>query len=772
MKIAIITWFHYRNYGTALQVVATYNYLKSLGHSVDVINYKPYTYRPEPIQNYTLKLVFKRIKSKFSERSYSFPRDYYESKDKCEKFDAFLSENLSFTKECVTLSDLCELNTQYDAFVCGSDQIWAPTLFDSHYFLDFVVEPNKMIAYAPSIGLAGIGNNYIKEQMKKSISRFKHLSVREEKGRDIIKSLTGQTAEVVCDPTLLLDSNQWNTICDNAEQKPAPYILVYMLGKNDFHWEAIKRLSNEKGIPLKIVPVYDTDLNREGCIEEAIGPKEFVSLISKAALICTDSYHGILFSLNFNKEFIPFERFPANNSENQNSRVYNILSIMEIKNSLIEYTSKTLRFSPIDYSKVNKSICDFKNHSFEFLKTALIHASKKKTSLNNRVLNLNDLCCGCSACENTCPKSAIKVVLNKDGFYHASIDFNKCINCGKCIGVCPFCGENAGKRIEDCELYSFKASDNNVLLKSSSGGFAHLLSEHLIDKGYSVVGCTFDNDTQSAKHILIDNKNDLWKLQGSKYMQSDFRNIINLINECHNPIVVFGTPCQISSIRKSFTSRNDILYIELLCHGVPSYNLYRKYLSYLEKEYNLCKNDISTIFRYKKKSWRNIYLHSTDGINSITLYQKDDPYFQMFEKGACYSKACYECRWRDRSVADIRIADYWGNKFSFDTTGVSMIIQVSEKGKQIISQISNNDTANISQQDIIDCLSCQQTANYPIHPFYDELISRLRTPDNDIVALADKYTLFLKKKSKTKPQQIQRFIRIYMLDKKYRKREK
>ncbi len=772
MKIAIITWFHYRNYGTALQVTATYRYLRELGHTVDIINYKPYSYFPEPIHDYNIKYLLSKIKSKLFSTKYSIPFDYDNSQKKQEKFSDFLSNNLTFTAECSTLSDLCELNGKYDAFICGSDQIWAPTLFDSHYFLDFVTDDNKKIAYAPSLGLPKIDNRHVKCHMRNLLLKFKHLSVREDKGQEIIESLTGQKAKLVCDPTMLLSAQDWNKICKQTAKDEAPYILVYMLGKNDRHWSAVQKLSKEKKLPLKIIPVFSSDTKRIGCINTPIGPSEFVALIANASIVCTDSFHGIIFSINYNKQFVPFERFPSNNTKNQNSRVYNILSLVGLTKSLVKYNDSTTKYKKIEYRTINNTINAFRNKSIEFLTVALSSAEKSKATISKHILSANDLCCGCGACAHTCPTSAIKVGLNNNGFFHAMIDPEHCVNCGKCLKVCPYAGNNIAKEVKDCDAYSFKAHSSDVLLKSSSGGFAYLFSAHLIEQGYSIVGCTYDKETQTARHILVNSIDELEKLQGSKYMQSDFRSIIPIIKEHYKPIAVFGTPCQIAAVKKCFPTRNDIIYIDLLCHGVPSYNLYRKYLTYLEAEYGLKKSEISTIFRYKPKSWQKIHLCNKDRKSSVVLYQKEDPYFHMFEKGACYSKACYECRWRDRSVADIRIADYWGERFANDTTGVSMIIQISTHGKEFIDRITNHIRADICKQNISDCLNCQQMRNFPIHTYYDELIELLKTNYNDIVYLADKYTMFSKEDTPTNTQKLKRFLRINKFERNCRKRLK
>lgn len=137
MKIALMTWFHYRNYGTALQVVALYNYLVQLGHNVDIIKYIPTNIRKKTIQDFSLSKVIERHKNKDINYQSYHGKDFCDNK-KDELFQKFLDERVNFTDKCGTVTELENLDSEYDAFVCGSDQIWAPNCFDSHYFLDFV----------------------------------------------------------------------------------------------------------------------------------------------------------------------------------------------------------------------------------------------------------------------------------------------------------------------------------------------------------------------------------------------------------------------------------------------------------------------------------------------------------------------------------------------------------------------------------------------------------------------------------------------------------
>ncbi len=740
MKIAVLTWFHHRNYGTALQVSATSAFLGKNGHNVDTVNYLPQNCLKNDVPEYTVSAIVKRAGSRFKKGTPRFPVKYFCDEKKDSAFASFLADRLTFTNECETLTELHKLNREYDAFICGSDQIWSPNNFDPHYFLDFVTNPGKMIAYAPSIGLPKIEHPLVREQMKYLIGRFKHLSIRENHGKELVKKLVGKDAALVCDPTMLLTGDEWREYCNVKKENSKPYVLVYMLGTNPIHLEKIYRFAEQSKLNVKLIPVYTQDTERSGCIKDTVGPAEFVSLIDNAEFVCTDSFHGIVFSLLLHKKFIPFERFSPSDSANQNSRVYNILETVQLRNRLVGYSKGDLISDEIDYGKIDTIIDDLRANSAKFLFDSLLQIQNSAVPpAPKHVLSGLNLCCGCGACENICPVSAIKTGLNADGFISASVDGSKCINCGKCLNVCPFLSDFKKNTLFDGKVYSYKDSRPEILNTSSSGGFAYTMFELFLKSGYAVAGCTFDKTTQSAKHILINSINDLHLLQGSKYTQSEFSSVLHQISDCQTPVALFGTPCQISAAKKVFASRDDIVYIDLICHGVPTYNLYTAYKKHLSENYGLNANKITTQFRYKPKGWKTRYIHSTDGTNSVCFSQHDDPYFKLFEANNCYSEACYNCSWRDCSEADIRIGDYWGERFKDDNTGVSIVTVFTPRGNEAISLLKESDLGNVIEQTVEDYTKFQQTKNIPSPIYRSELMERLKHGTDSIELLSEHY---------------------------------
>ncbi len=746
-KIGIMTWYKYRNYGTLFQVTALSEIIKGFGYEPYVIQYGVRKPPPGIIENVWLEsatFLLKRLK----DLSYS----HYDNTMKDIAFDHFISDHLIFTDQVKTLSELQLLNDSLDAFVCGSDQIWSPHFYDPHFFLDFVTDNHKKIAYAPSIGVSKIDDEFISKRMKELIGSIDFLSVREKAGGDIIFELTGRKARTVLDPTLLLSDKQWSNFCDGIQNTgDEPYVLAYMLGQNKKHWKAVHRIADKLGLSLRIIPVYKKDLQRQGVINEVVGPAEFISLFNKASYVCTDSFHGLTFSLIFHKPFTVFERFKAYDKVNQNSRIYNLLDEFDLWKRLYrDDHSLGMTDEKIDFAGIDSTRKILADESLKYLSTSLADAvnSKHKNTAHGSI-GSNMLCCGCGACSAVCTRGAIKIELNNDGFYAASINSEMCISCGKCTEVCPFMIERDDRPVSDCKLFSFKSGSRDVLMKSSSGGAAYHIARHYLGEGYRIAGCIFDRESQTARHIVIDpgENSGLERLQGSKYMQSNFSGIVKQLYQSDKQVVVFGTPCQIAGMKALLGDRDDVVLVELICYGVPSYHLYSKYRQYLHMR-GFDADKLSVVFRDKNQSWHTKYIRIDDSHKTESVSHDKDPYLMSFECGLCYSHECYECPWRDKSAADLRLGDYWGKRFKKDETGVSEIVAVTEKGMQAIDRLVSEDNLAIEKHEISDYLAAQKMINTREPAFWNEYIADLADPNIPMQDIMCRYVLPIERRQR------------------------
>lgn len=742
MKLGILTWYHYRNYGTALQAAALSTVLQRMGHQPEMIDYhSPGYFRTLP--EYSLSRFFRQLTKRFRRKPISAgPMLFGEEKDR--KYETFLHQHLRFTTRCHTLTDLELLNGSFDAFICGSDQIWSPLVFHPRYFLDFVREPERKISYAPSIGTERIRDDYVRAEMAKLLAGIGSLSVREESGRRIVKELTGRDAAVVVDPTQLLTREDWIEDFNlRWSSEETPYLLAYFLGRNDAHWAAVKLTAEALGLPLRIIPVFKSDLDRPGCIQETVGPQEFLQLFLNASYVCTDSFHGLSFSTLFQIPFTAFLRFSRKDPKNQNARVSHFLEKLGVTDRLFQ-NGKELEIASQkpDFTETERRLSALRQTSLDYLQSALKQVPAYEQ--NKHVAEQNALCCGCGACAEVCPVRAIQIPMNEKGFRTAVVDDRLCVRCGKCLAVCPFCTEVRSLPAKQAALSSFKVSGEELLRDSTSGGAAFALSKLLLDQGYRIAGCVYDRQTQEAKHVLVENMDDLPALQGSKYIQSSFAPALEQMYKQTGPLAVFGTPCQIAGARRLLADREDVLYIDLVCHGVPSDHLFRQYRAYIFRKTDVDPNTMLVSFRYKPKGWRTIHLHAEDGRHEYTCGKETDPFFRMFEVGNCYNEACYECRWRQDSEADIRLADYWGPKFEADTGGVSMVVCFTPKGAKTAAKLQA--LGSLEPQPISDYLEYQQSANHPKPVFYDALIDELKDPKSRLDHLMNRYVVPLENK--------------------------
>ena len=362
-----MTWFSYHNYGTALQAVALYHSIRKIGHVPLVINYLP--------KEKKKKIHLSRVFSYFSKTvNLLLSGGSYKDDIRKMKFNDFINTQLAFTDKCDTENELKELCVAFDAFICGSDQIWSPANFDAHYFLDFV-RGKKKIAFAPSIGLSTIDDKAIRDHMAKLISDFDSISVREKRGVEIIKNICGIEATLALDPTLLLCAAEWSDLLEldrcSADTLEEKYILGYFLGNRPENWALVKSFYLNKNMQLAIIPRFRRDGFRDYEVLHSEGPIEFINHIRNAECILTDSFHGVLFAIIFEKDFYVFERFTTKDDKNQNSRIYNILEILSIEDRLIRNTKDFRKATPLNYDVIKKIVSKRRMESIEYLKTAL-----------------------------------------------------------------------------------------------------------------------------------------------------------------------------------------------------------------------------------------------------------------------------------------------------------------------------------------------------------------------------------------------------------------
>ena len=347
-RVGIVTITLGINYGNRLQNYALQEVLYKLG------------FASQTFENiYQERKIINKIKR------------YYDLKKKNKKFALKLKRFAEFNRKYINIKGKIRsyyvpknINKKFDYFICGSDQIWNPYYIGNTgtNFLSFA-NKNKTISYAASFGTSSIPINR-KKEFQKYLNHIRCLSCREIQGVEIIKNLTGREARLVLDPTLLLSKTEWEKIAKKTKYVPdGEYLLTYFLGSvTEEYDKRIKKIANKNR--LKIYNIMDlSDMDKF-----STNPSEFIYLIKNAKLICTDSFHGTIFSIIFNKPYIIFER--NSSMENMNSRFESLNQILELPNRNYNKIKENEIFN-IDYNKINKNIEKEKIKSIEYLKKSL-----------------------------------------------------------------------------------------------------------------------------------------------------------------------------------------------------------------------------------------------------------------------------------------------------------------------------------------------------------------------------------------------------------------
>lgn len=303
-------------------------------------------------------------------------------------------------------------------------------------------------------------------------------------------------------------------------------------------------------------------------------------------------------------------------------------------------------------------------------------------------------CVGCRSCEQKCPKGCISIKANKEGFLYPVVNTNECIGCKICVNSCP--AVKVPKSRKPISVYALKNKDKKRLLSSASGGASDVFARYIIKNNGIVYGCTCTSD-MSVKHIEVKEEKYLKKIQSSKYVQSDLNNTYTKVkkNLDNGKMVLFtGTPCQIAGLNTFLGGEQyDNLYtLDLICHGVPSPLLFKKYLAYQSEK--MKEPVIYFNFRSKNgKGWGSQYLFECRTKNKISkCVAPVDKYGKYFKQGNCYRESCYTCEYSSiKRISDITVGDFWGidkshPEFS-STLGVSSVLVNTEKGQKLFDSI-------------------------------------------------------------------------------------
>lgn len=354
MKIGIVTYHRTNNYGAVMQALATRFVLEEMGHEAYYVDYWP-DYHKDKYRIFSYSM-FKRqgIISKIRTLR-SLLRDYSQKKKRIDNFEKFFQ--MYIYPYCRPIDD------KYDVVIYGSDQIWrkqsALGTYNPFYFGKNKINSLHHISYAASMGILP-NNDADRAKVKELVSHLEKISVREEGLRQLLLSLGYKDVVLSLDPTLLLTSKEWDKYLPTEPYTGENYALFYNLDANAFDINKVKKFTNSKGLKLIVIYGYATTKETDTNITSA-GPLEFIRLIKNADYVFSSSFHGLAFSIIFEKQF--FASF-MNNSE----RARNLLNLIGEPMRLLSPKSEVPQnMSPVNYGKVSEIMMLNKEKSIKYL---------------------------------------------------------------------------------------------------------------------------------------------------------------------------------------------------------------------------------------------------------------------------------------------------------------------------------------------------------------------------------------------------------------------
>ena len=666
-SVGILTFHWAPNYGAVLQSWALQEYLNQRGFDAEIINYVPSNHKPSLKHCFMtrhIKTVTHRIKEYRRERKI---KTFRRARLKCS------SITYKSNKELVSAPPL------YDYYIAGSDQIWNPYFtmrgqggITLSYFLDFVPKSKRCIAFSSSFGCKSLSNQ-VEQTIFPVLKRFYSISTREKEGVEILRKM-GLNAVQTADPTFLLDTARYDELIKETNRFNNDIFVYILHGQKNYASNLINRVmqTTKKTI----------------CEKDITLLPEWLEHIRDSHYVLTNSFHCVVFCLLFHTKFYVFDV----RGKDMGSRLSTLLGCLGLEDRLIDLSeSNSLSDkqinAPIRWEAVDEKIETIRSTA----KTYLYNALENKHRIDDVP---SSQCSACGLCSIVCPQQCISLAEDDMGFMFPSIDGDKCTSCGVCLQRCP-----AGvidKKTDDetnvLGVYSCWNLNERIRARSSSGGAFSAIAESVVEKGGIVYGAE-STDYLMVKHRAVDRVEDIYRICGSKYQPSFAWDVYKDIRKeiQRGRMVLFsGTPCQVSALKEYVGDPENICYVDIACHGIPSLRVLREKCKKFEPH---IVNRIE--YRDKRTGWKNYtcvyYDKAGKEISHETVSESD--FMRGYIENLYIRESCEGCKYANLPrVGDISLADCWSKSHDDSEQsdkGVSAVLVNSEKGRVFFDNCCN-----------------------------------------------------------------------------------
>ena len=649
MKIAILSMQRVLNTGSVLQAYSLKSILRELGADsvefldIDRTNTLPSKKTIQETDDYVKAAEFshgfhQRVKNALV---------YRQSKYNKNLLRGFMQDELKL--------DAAKHGADYDCVIVGSDEVFNHAQGINLQLHGEVPQGKKVISYAAACGSARIHDIEQEhlEQVREAMGHFAAVSVRDAATKDYASALYSGKIERHLDPVL---------VGPLRERKPKRvpvknYLLVYAYGhriRTKEEIEAIRAFAKAK--KLKVIAVGGSQVWCDRYIPAS--PMRVLDYFHYADYVVTDTFHGAIFSVINQKKFGVIIR------KTNQAKLSGLLSDLGLQDREVKdicHLEQTLT-ADVDYDRVNEILKAESLRTRAYLKEQLSgSAAMEKIELVKDIAR----CSGCGACLAACPKGAIQMKPDSYGCLYPEINRDLCIGCGKCVGVCAY--QIPQPVNTPREVYAAVGNCDETVAQSASGGVFATLAHSCIQKGGVVAGAVLDCEDGQADvyHLLSGQKEDVARMQGSKYVQSQaWRSYSEIMKslKAGEKVLFSGTPCQVAAVKALTGDPENLVTVDLICHGVPPLQMLNDYLQILSKR---LRGPIVG-FRFRDKTCAKPFTASIDvrkGQKRKRIFIKASllSYYRHFLNASIYRENCYSCPYAcGKRVSDITIGDYWG----------------------------------------------------------------------------------------------------------------